>query len=273
MRKYMSLLRWTILLGYLTVITSAIYGWDEIIAVWQFVATLLTPVIAFLSALIALKVGAVVVAILTMVISLVKVLLGLVGMVLGTGIAKAIFIPQILTGLGWIHEKSERVQAIVGKGYDWGKVRVTRIFGWWKRQNLLDKILLSGFLIPLFAVIVIIFVLRQATFLFIVKKGVEQIVQKTTKAVTKNFHRIPVIGGIPVLITSSFKRVATSDGRKEIMRRFIADSKEVIDDMTYLRREMYETEEERDGMKKEVLESIPDDEDGYPDYHDPNKDY
>jgi hypothetical protein len=273
MMKSMSLLRWIILIGYLAVIASAIYGWDEIVAVWQFIATLLTPVLAFLSALLALKISAVIMAIVTLVVALLKVLLGFVGMVFGTGVAKALLIPQLLTGLGWIHKKSERIQAVVGRIYDWGKGKVISVYEWWERQNLLDKILLSGFLIPLFIVIVIIFVLRQATFLFVIKKFVEQLVQKTTKAVAKNFHRIPVIGGVPAALATGFQKVATSDGRKEIMRRFVDDTKEVFDDVDSLRKEVYVTEEERgEEQEQEKLSAIPDDCDLHPDLHDYNKD-
>lgn len=234
----MTPLRFRIFLGYLLLIILAVYGWQQITTTWHYLLTLLAPAFAVIGALMALKLSVVFVSLITIVISLIKILFGFLVMVLKPGILKAIFIPQVVSFAGWLHDKSERVQLYVRGIYDAGKDRIEALLNWWKKQILIDKILLSGFLIPLFIIVLIVFVIKKALAIFTVKKITEQIVQKTTKLVIKNFHKVPLVGSVPALIAAQTRKLT----RKE-------DREDMVNDLKNLGREFDPDKSEHDPVK------------------------
>lgn len=228
----LSPLRFRIALGYFAVILLAAYGWEQIATAWRYLITLLAPAAAVIGALFALKLSVVVTAVLTLLISLVKVLFSFLVVVLKPGILKAIFVPQLFAFAGWIHDKSERLQHYVRQVYDAGKERVQRVLDWWEEQHVIDKILLSGFLVPLLFIVLVVFIIKRAITIFAVKKLTEQIVQRTTKLFLKNFYKLPLIGAIP--------GVAAAQTRKLTKK---ADRVDVVNDLKTLGRELNPEEE------------------------------
>jgi hypothetical protein len=210
-------LRLRILLGYTAVVLLGIFGWEQLASAWRYLVTLLAPVTALIGALFALKLSVVIVSIVTLIISVIKMFFGFLVMVLKPGILKAIFIPQLVSLAGWIHRKSARLQLWVGKGYDRLRVVLDSTVAWWKNQNRLDKLLLSGFLIPLLVLVLVVFVIERATAIFAVKKITEQVVQRTTKFVIKHFHRVPLIGGIPTAVASQTRKMTRKDDREDLV--------------------------------------------------------
>lgn len=223
----LSPLRFRVLLGYLLVLVLALYGWEQLATAWRYLVTLLAPATAVIGALFALKLSVVFVSLFTLLLSLSKVLFGFLVVVLKPGILKAIFIPQLISVANWVHRKSERLQKTVRKIYDWGKERVERMLEWWKKQALLDKILLSGFIVPLLVLVLLVFVVKRAIAIFAVKKLTEQIVQKSTKLVIKNFHKLPVVGGLPAFVAVNARKFTLKSDRDD-----------VVDDLKALGREL-----------------------------------
>lgn len=221
-------LRFRILLGYLVVLLLGIYGWEQITSAWRYVATLLAPVAALLGAVVALKISVVLVSLVTLLSALLKLFIGFLMVVIKPGILKAIFIPQLLSLVSWFHRKSTRVQNWVRKFYDKAKKLSEGVAGWWRAQSMSDKILLSGFLIPLLVVLLIVFVVKRAIAIFAFKKATEQVVQRSTKFIIRNFHRLPVVGGVPAFIAASTRKLTSRDDRSV-----------VVDDFKELGREFY----------------------------------
>ena len=123
-----------------------------------------------------------------------------------------------MTLVGWIHRKSARLQNLVGVVYDKTKVLLDRVVTWWKTQELIDKILLSGFLVPLLIVLLVVFIIERATAIFAVKKITEQVVQKTTKYVIKNFHRLPLMGAVPAVVAGYTRKITRQDDREDLVK-------------------------------------------------------
>lgn len=217
---YITPLRFRILLGYLVVLLLAIYGWEQIASAWRYLLTLLAPAFALLGALVALKIGAVIASLFTLVFALIKFFFGFLVVVLKPGIVKAILIPQLLSFISWVHRKSARIQRIFGIFYDRFKVAADRILDWWGEQQKIDKILLSGFLVPLLIILVVVFILERATAVFAVKKLTEQVVQKSTKFVIKNFHKVPVVGGVPASIANNTRKLTVKQDREDVVEDF-----------------------------------------------------
>lgn len=222
-------LRFRILLGYLVVLLLGIYGWEQITSAWRYVATLLAPVAALLGALLALKVSVVLVSLVTLFSAMVKLFIGFLMVVIKPGILKAIFIPQLLSLVSWFHRKSSRVQVWAKKFYNSAKKLSDSVIGWWRAQTMVDKILLSGFLIPLLLVVLIVFVVKRAIAIFAFKKITEQVVQKSTKFIIANFYRLPLVGGIPGIVAARTRKLTSKDDRTI-----------VADDFRELGREFYE---------------------------------
>lgn len=210
-------LRFRILLGYAAVILLGIFGWEQITSAWRYLVTLLAPVTALIGALLALKLSVVVVSIFTLITSAIKMFFGFLVMVLKPGIIKAIFIPQLVTLAGWIHRKSTRLQHWVGRFYEKTKAILDAVVVWWQKQTLLDRVLLSGFLVPLLVVVLVVFIIERATAIFAVKKVTEQVVQKTTKFVIKHFHRLPLIGGIPAAVATQTRKLTRQNDRTDLV--------------------------------------------------------
>lgn len=210
-------LRFRIFLGYLAMLLLAVYGWEQITAAWRYLVTLLAPATAVIGALLALKLSVVFVSLFTLLVSLLKILFGFLVVVLKPGILKAIFIPQIFSLANWIHDKSERLQHYVRGIYEGGKTRVHRVLDWWEKQRLSDKILLSGFLVPLLVIVLVVFVIKRAITIFAVKKLTEQVVQKTTKLVIKNFHKVPLFGGLPALLAVKTRKFTQKEDREDVV--------------------------------------------------------
>lgn len=224
-------LRFRILLGYVFVLILAIYGWEQITAAWRYLVALLAPAIALLSALLALKIGVVIVSLVTLLIALVKFIFSFLMMVLKPGILKAILIPQVMSLIAWLHKKSARLQVAFKTVYERTKDITDKILDWWRTQNKVDKILLSGFLVPLLVVLLIVFVVEKATAIFAIKKITEQVVQRTTKFLIKHFHKVPVVGNIPSTLASNTRKLTVKQDRKD-----------VVDDFKTLGHELYEPE-------------------------------
>ena len=228
---YITRLRLRIFFGYLLFLLLAIYGWEQISAAWRYLSTLMVPVVSLMGAIVALKLSVVFASLLTLLSALLKIFFGFLIAVLKPGILKAIFIPQLLSVAGWVHKKSERLQANVRRIYEWLKDKAEAIVDWWQSQKLIDKVLLSGFLIPLLLVVFVIFIIKRAVAIFAVKKVTEQLVQKTTKFVIRNFHRVPLLGMIPTAVAQGARKVT----RKE-------DRVDVVDDLKALGGEIYSPE-------------------------------
>jgi len=221
-------LRLRIFFGYLLFLLLAIYGWEQISAAWRYLSTLMIPVVSLMGAIVALKLSVVFASLLTLLTALLKIFFGFLVAVLKPGILKAIFIPQLLSVAGWVHKKSERLQASVRRVYEWLKDKAETLVNWWQAQKLIDKLLLSGFLVPLLLVVFVIFVIKRAVAIFAVKKATEQLVQKTTKFVIKNFNKVPLVGMIPAAVAQGARKVT----RKE-------DRVHVVDDLKVLGSEIY----------------------------------
>ena len=226
-------LRLRIFFGYLLFLLLAIYGWEQISAAWRYLSTLMIPVASLMGAIVAFKLSVVFASLLTLLSAIVKIFFGFLVAVLKPGILKAIFIPQLLSVAGWIHTKSERLQDNIRRIYEWLKNKAETIVDWWQSQKLIDKVLLSGFLIPLLLAVFVIFIIKRAVTIFAVKKVTEQLVQRTTKFVIKNFHKVPLVGVIPSAVAQGARKVT----RKE-------DRVDVVDDLKTLGGEIYSPEED-----------------------------
>ncbi|OED44632.1 hypothetical protein AB833_01185 [Chromatiales bacterium (ex Bugula neritina AB1)] len=235
-------LRFRILAGYLLVLLLGIYGWAQIASAWRYLITLLAPVATLLGALLALKLSVVFVSLFTLLSALVKVFLGFLMVVLKPGILKAIFVPQVVSLIGWVHRKSSWLQLRVKKFYEHVKAFADNILAWWKGQQAIDKILLSGFLVPLLIVLLIVFIVKRAIAIFAVKKFTEQVVQKTTKFVIKNFHRLPLIGGVPALLVASARKLTAKDDRVDL-----------VNDLASLKEEIYKPDSEKFSAPDETV--------------------
>lgn len=231
---FMSPLRLRIAIGYILVLLLALYGWEQISAAWRYLATLLMPIAAFIGALLALKLSVVFVSLFTLATALLKILFGFLMAVIKPGILKAIFVPQLMALVGWVHKKSARLQQTVRRIYEWLKTKAETMVAWWQRQQLVDKVLLSGFLVPLLLIVFVIFIIKRAVAIFAVKKITEQVVQKTTKFVIKNFHRLPLVGALPAAVAQRTRNLT----RKE-------DRKDVVEDLKSLGGEIYPVEATR----------------------------
>lgn len=225
-------LRFRILLGYIVVFILAIFGWEQLASAWRYLVTLLAPVTALIGALLALKLSVVVLSVFTLLTSIIKLFFGFLVVVLKPGILKAIFIPQVVSLLVWIHRKSYRLQVWFGKFYNRAKGTAESIVEWWGKQGLLDKILLSGFLVPLLVVLLVVFIIERATAIFAVKKLTEQVVQRATKYTIKNFYRLPLVGWIPATVADRTRKITRKDDREDL-----------ITDLKNLGEEIYEPEE------------------------------
>lgn len=210
-------LRFRIFLGYLLLLLLAAYGWEQITTAWKYLLTLLAPAFAVVGALMALKLSVVAVSLFTLAVSLLKILFGFLMIVLKPGILKAIFIPQIVSLASWVHDKSERLQVYVRGIYDAGKLQTEKLVDWWESKSLTDKILLSGFLIPLLVIVLVVFVIKRALTIFAVKKLTEQIVQRGTKLVLKNFHKLPVVGSLPALFATKTRKLTQKRDRQDVI--------------------------------------------------------
>jgi len=218
--NYITPLRFRILLGYLIVLLLAIYGWEHLASAWRYLITLLAPAFALLGALMALKLGVVFVSLFTLLIAVLKFFFGFLMVVLKPGILKAIFIPQLLSLAAWVHKKSARLQNAFRTFYNYLKALATRLMDWWKAQKAIDKILMSGFLIPLLTILVLVFIIERAVAIFAVKKLSEQVVQKSTKFAIQHFHKIPFVGGIPAKIANATRRLTTKEDRDDVVEDF-----------------------------------------------------
>lgn len=217
---YITPLRLRILVGYLIVLFLTIYGWEQLAAAWRYLLTLLAPAFALLGALMALKLGVVFVSLFTLLAALLKFFFGFLVVVLKPGILKAIFIPQLLSLASWIHRKSARLQDLFKTFYSHIRSLATRLMDWWKAQHTVDKLLLSGFLIPLLTVLLLVFIIERAVAIFAVKKISEQVVQKTTKFAIQHFHKLPVVGSIPSKIADATRRLTAKEDREDVVKDF-----------------------------------------------------
>ncbi len=215
---WMTPLRWKILGGYGIVLVVTILCWQYIVSAWQIATILLAPLITILSMIFALKIGAVIIALWTLLIALLTISIKFILTVFGMGVTKGLLIPPVLSVLGWLHKKSEWLQDQTAKVYGGIKKKALASIQWWKQQNTIDKILLAGFFVPLIIVFAITFLLRKVFFIFVVKKGYEQVVQKATKMVIKNFHRIPVVGKVPKKIAEYAKKHTNAGDRKLVVK-------------------------------------------------------
>ncbi len=225
-------LRFRIFLGYLSVTIIGIGAWDYLESAWFYVAAILAPVGALLGAILALKLSVVVVTVFTLLTSLIKFFSGFVVMVLKPGILKAILMPPLISLLKWIHQKSTRLQNWVHSIYERGKTVSATILRWWQQQHVLDKTLLFGFLIPLLVIVVVIFIIQRTTAVFAVKKLSEQIVQRTTKFFIRNFHRIPLIGSLPVFVTNKARQWTRLEDREDVIFDFKNLGREIFEKTT-----------------------------------------
>ena len=230
--EFLTPLRFRILLGYMVVVLLGIYGWEQITSAWRYLATLLVPVMALIGAVFALKLSVVLVSLVTLFASLIKIFFGFLIVVLKPGILKAIFVPQVISVLVWIHRKSYRLQLWCGKYYDRAKGSFERVVSWWGKQSLTDKLLLSGFLLPLLVVVIVVFIIKRALAIFAVKKLTEQLVQKSTKYTIRNFHKAPLIGWIPSAIAKRARELTRKDDREDLLA-----------DLKNLGEEIYEPEQ------------------------------
>lgn len=237
---YITPLRFRILVGYLIVLLLTIYGWEQLAAAWRYLLTLLAPAFALLGALMALKLGVVFVSLFTLLVALLKFFFGFLVVVLKPGILKAIFIPQLLSLVSWIHRKSARLQELFKTLYSTIKSQATRLMDWWKAQHTVDKMLLSGFLIPLLTVLLLVFIIERAVAIFAVKKISEQVVQKTTKFVIQHFHKVPIVGSIPSKIAHATRKLTAK-----------ADREDVVKDFKDLGHEIYQSEEASSSEKND----------------------
>lgn len=232
-------LRFRIFLGYLLVLVLAIYGWEHITTAWRYLLTLLAPAFALLGALLALKIGVVFVSLFTLLVAVVKFFLSFLVMVLKPGILKAILVPQVMSLLVWIHRKSSRLQNFFKTVYERFKTVADAIVQWWGVQNKTDKILLSGFLVPLLVILVIVFVIERAAAIFAIKKLTEQVVQKSTRFVIKHFHKVPVVGAIPGGVANVTRKLTVKRDRED-----------VVEDFKSLGNELYQTQDADQGDRQ-----------------------
>ncbi len=229
---FITSLRLRILVGYLLVLLLTIYGWEQLAAAWRYLLTLLAPAAALLGALMALKLSVVFVSLFSLLVALLKFFFGFLVIVLKPGILKAILIPQLISLASWAHQKSERLQGFFKKLYNFFKSLATRLMDWWKAQHFVDKLLLSGFLIPLLTVLLLVFIIEKAVTIFAVKKFSEQVVQRTTKLVIKHFHKLPIVGSIPTKVATATRKLTAKKDREDI-----------ANDLKDLGHEIYEAED------------------------------
>lgn len=213
-------LRLRILAGYLIIAVTGFLWWRHIESAWQYLLAMLVPIGTLLGALLALKLGVVVVTLFTLITSLFKVFAGFLMLVLKPGILKAIFIPPLKTLVRWIHRKSATLQLFANGLYERLKLSVKHILQWWQSQHLIDKVLMSGFLIPLLIVVLVVFLIERAIAVFAIKKLTEQVVQLSTRLVIRNFHRIPLIGALPARFVTQLRQLTLEEDRKDLATDF-----------------------------------------------------
>jgi len=80
-------------------------------------------------------------------------------------------------------------------------------------------------------VVLIVFVVKRAIAIFAFKKITEQVVQKSTRFVMTNFHRVPVLGGLPAYLAVRTRKLTSRDDRSVVM-----------EDLKDLGREFYDPE-------------------------------
>ena len=217
--KIMSPLRWKILAGYALFAAITVFLWKDLATGVTLIMTVLTPISAFFAALLALNFGVAIAALGTLFLVFLKSAIGLLIAVSKVGIIKGLFLPWLLSGLQWLHKKSEFLQKWIGKAFRRGKTIANNLYSWWKSQHVIDRFLLMGFLGPLILVISFAIVVQRFVYLFISKKAAEQLVQKTTKGVVRYFHKIPVIGKIPAILAAKADNLKIERDRKiELIR-------------------------------------------------------
>ena len=210
----MSPLRWKILAGYVLFALSTIFLWKDLTNGWALLMTFIAPVSAFFAALLALKFGVAVAALGTVLLLFLKGAVGMLIAVSKVGIIKGLFLPWLLSGIQWLHRKSEFLQTWVARVFHRGKAFANRIYTWWKARNTIDKLLLLGFLGPLILVISFAVLIKRFVYIFISKKAAEQVVQNATKVSVKYFHKLPLIGQVPARIKSRAKELQVQRDRK-----------------------------------------------------------
>lgn len=209
-------LRLRIAAGYCVVVIVGFLAWEHVESAWRYFVALLAPIGALLGAVLALKLSVVVVSLFTLLSSLIKVFSGFLMVVLKPGILKAIFMPPLMALVKWIHKQSSMLQHLASRLYERAIDVAKSILRWWQKQNLIDKALLSSFLIPLLVIIFVVFLIERATASFAVKKITEQIVQKTTKFMIKQVHRLPLVTGISDYVAARAKRLTRQEDREDL---------------------------------------------------------
>ncbi len=215
----MTPLRWKIVAGYVLFAMTTAFLWQDLTNGWTLVMTFLTPISAFFIALLTLEIGVVITALGTVLILFVKSAVGLLIAVSKVGVIKGLFLPWLLSGLQWLHQKSEFLQKWVHKLFTKGRAIANNMYSWWKAQHLLDKFLLLGFLGPLILIVSFVIVVKRFVYIFLSRKAAEQVVQKATKFTVNSFYKAPVAMKMPARLkkktmnlTASRESRSDSDG-------------------------------------------------------------
>jgi hypothetical protein len=191
-----------------------VFLWKDLTTGWTLLMTFIAPVSAFFAALLAVEFGVAVAALGTVLLLFLKGAVGLLIAVSKVGVIKGLFLPWLLSGIQWLHRKSEFLQTWVARVFHRGKAFANSIYAWWKARNTIDKILLLGFLGPLILVISFTVLIKRFVYIFISKKAAEQVVQNVTKVSVKYFHKLPLVGQMPARIKSSAKQLQIQRDRK-----------------------------------------------------------
>lgn len=210
----MTPLRWVILAGYVIAALVTWLLWEDLASGWKTLGTAMAPLMAFFAALFALKLTVVLTAVGSFLLIFLQGFVGILIAVSKIGVIKGLLLPWLLAGIKWLHRQSQLVQKVVAAAFSKGQELADQCYQWWMRQNFVDRLLMLGFVAPLILVVALAVLLKRIVYLFLSEKAVEQLVQRITKAVVGHFHRIPLLGKLPVWIMARWREVAAARDAK-----------------------------------------------------------
>lgn len=198
MLRFMTPLRWLIVLLYIIVAIFAGIYLEEIGTFWDFVignsVALIKAIGAVIGALLTAKFGIAITAIIAATVTIIKVVLLILFQAILPGTLKAIFLPVLFSVLSWIHDEVVVLQRFVAWLLGWSKGQYTGLREWWQNQSLVDRILLGSLLSFLIPIIGLVFFYKKFILPFIAKKIGENIIQRSAKFLWKVTRKVPLIG-------------------------------------------------------------------------------
>ncbi len=233
MPRFMTPLRWLIVIAYIVVSTASYFYWQEIGAFFDFFIgnsiRFMQAAGGVLIALLTLKLGIAFVAIFTALLIIFKVLVGVLIAALLPGTLKAIALPLVFDFLSYIHNKSQKLQRFVTWLLDWSKGQYANSKAWWKAQHMVDKVALASLAILTVPVLGLVFFYKRFILPYLITKLGENFVQKGVKVIWARLKHTPLINLMFYQVRKRFvvsKRMIRKQNRRlQKLRQTIAKNK------------------------------------------------